>query len=249
MSVVAVGSLIAATTAPAAAAHARPSALPKFATVTVSPSKNLVTGQTITVKASKFPKDTTTLYAAECASQITSLDQTACDLTPADIQVVTPTNGAATFKFTVHTTGNGFAPVNTKSKCEFGFTCYIVVTNGATLATTTYVGFPLPAITFKDLRPLTHTKVTSKKTITAGKSLTIKAATTHAKGVGKPTGTVIFKANGKKIGKATETASGKVSLKHTFKKAGKEHITATYSGNKNYQPSTGKKTVTVKKKK
>jgi hypothetical protein len=243
LSVAVAGSLVAASGAPAlAGTRAKPASITGFGVVTVTPSKNLVNGQIVKVAASKFT-GATKLYAAECSAlAVKNVSEDYCDTTMADLKVVPASKGGATFSFKI-LTGSSMHPTKGPS-CAWPQTCYLVVANGPTLATTTIVAFP--KINFKDPRPLTKTKVSAKKKVTAHKAVLIRAATTH-KGTAALSGKVTFFDNGKKIGAVKEKASGKVSLKHKFKKAGKQHIVAKYSGNKSYQPSHGKATVTVKK--
>jgi Bacterial Ig-like domain (group 3) len=198
----------------------------------------------VKVGVSQIPKNTPTLWTVECSHQVTSFDLTYCDQTVADEPTTTPTGTSATIPFTIHT-GAAFAATHAGASCVFGQTCYIVVANGQTLATATVVW--IKTITFKDLRPATKTTVASKTSVKAKKSLTFKIATTHTKGTAKPTGSVTISDNGKKLAKIKESSTGKLTFKHTFKKAGKQKIKVSYSGDKNYKPSSAKETVTVKK--
>lgn len=251
MSVIAAGSLIAASGAPAAASSAssriHPTSITGFGVAVVTPDKNLVDNQVVTVKASKFPTDTTTLYAAECAAAaVAKVSEDYCDTTVAHVATAAATNGAATIKFTIHT-GADFTPAKS-GKCQFPLTCYIIVSDGATLDTTTTVAFP--SITFKDTRTATVTKVTAAhKTITAGRTLKFTARTIRSKVLGPLSGTVTFYDNGKKFKTVKATAGGRVTASKKFVKAGKQHITVKYSGNKIYKNSLGKLTIVVKKKK
>ncbi|HTW21680.1 MAG TPA: Ig-like domain-containing protein [Mycobacteriales bacterium] len=243
MSVALAGGLVASSGLPAGAApHLRPAGITGFGKATVTPSTNLVDQQVVKVKASKFPTDTADLYAVECsANAIEKQDEGYCDTTS---PTVTPaTNGAATFNFTI-LTGSDFKPAKGPT-CAWPKKCYIVIADGSTLATTTTVAFP--KITFKDPRPTTKTKVTTKKTAKVKKSVTLKAATTHTKSDGTFSGTATFYDNGKKLKKVKESAHGKASLKWKFKKAGKQHIEVKYSGSSKYQPSKGKTTIKITK--
>jgi hypothetical protein len=251
MSVIAAGSLIAASGAPAAArpasARIHPMSITGFGAATVTPDKNLVNNQVVTIKASKFPAATTTLYAAECAAAaVAKVSEDYCDTTVAHVATAPATNGAATIKFTIHT-GTAFTP--TKSgKCQFPLLCYIIISDGPTLDTTTTVAFP--SVKFKDTRAGTVTKVTAAhKTITAGRTLKITSRTIRSKILGPLTGTVTFYDNGKKFKTVKATAGGRVTASKKFVKAGKQHITVKYSGNKVYKNSLGKLTIVVKKKK
>jgi hypothetical protein len=246
MSAMAVGSLLAAGITPAAAStHAKPLGITGFGTAVVTPATNLSNNQVVKVKASKFPKATTTLYAVECSAKaISTQDEGYCDTTMADLVATPATNGAATFNFTIHT-GASFHPAK-PAVCAYPHKCNIIVSDGSTLATTTTVA--IPVITFKGVGTLT--KVTSKKkTITAKQALNFIATTIHGKASKTHlTGKVTFSVNGHRFASVTEKATGKVSAKHVFTKAGTYHITATYSGNNVYVKSIGKETIHVKKK-
>jgi hypothetical protein len=242
MSVIAAGSLV-ATTSATAAPHS-----PHFTVitggVTTSPASGtpLANNQKLKVTIKGFTGDTT-LYVAECAAGVVKAQSfTYCDQT----NVVTLTGvkgGKATTTFTVHS-GTGFKPGTPAAKCAFKQpNCLLLVADSMTVADINKVG--ISGMAFKGI--VTHVKVTSKKTTTAGKTLLFKAVTTHAKGTGLPTGKVTFKVNGKKFKSVNEPKSGKVSAKHKFTKAGTYHITVTYAGNKIYGASTGKETVHVKK--
>jgi Bacterial Ig-like domain (group 3) len=253
MSAIAAGSLVAAAAMPAAAGTHSPRVSsatgPNLFGATVTPNKDLVNNQVVKVSVTKVPKGTPTLWTVECSSQITTFDLTYCDQTSADEPTVTPTKTSATINFKIHT-GAAFLATHPGSSCVFPRTCYIVVADGTTLTpnlpnTAKNVWFA--TVSFKDLRPATKTTVASKKAIKVHKSLTIKVATTHAKGTAKPTGTVKITDNGKKIASLKESTTGKLTIKHKFKKAGKQHIKVTYGGDKNYKPSSAKETVTVKK--
>jgi hypothetical protein len=243
MSVIAAGSLVAATSAPAGAQAVHPGLHIVSGGVTVKPVAPFANNQKITVNIKGFTGDTT-LYVAECASQVVSKQSLAyCDTTNL-VTLTGVTGGKATTKFTVHS-GAGFKPGNPAAKCAYKApNCLILVADSQTVSTINNVGFATAS--FKGV--LTHTKVTSKKKITAGKTLLFRAVTTHAKGTGLPTGKVTFSANGKRFKSVTETKSGKVSAKHKFTKAGTYHITVSYSGNKIYGISIGKETIHVKKK-
>jgi hypothetical protein len=244
MSALAVGSLIATTGASASAAPHAPRAITGFGTVVVTPAKELKDNQVVTVKASKFP-GATTLYAAECSSTaVKKVSEDYCDTTPAHLAVIPAKNGGATFKFTIHT-GADFTPTNTTGvPCTYPNSCNLIVSDGATLATTTTVAFP--TITFAGVKTKTAVKP-AKKTIKVKKSVTFKVTTTHSKSTSKPTGKVTIFDNGKKIATKKEPASGKFSWTHKFKKAGKQHIKVTYSGDKVFEPSSGFSVITVKK--
>jgi hypothetical protein len=242
MSVMAAGSIVAATSGPAAA---RTSPNLKIITggVTVKPAAtNLLNNHKVTVNIKGFT-GSTTLYVAECAAQVIGKRSlTYCDQT----NLVTLTGvvgGKATTPFTIHA-GAGFKPGTTAAKCQYKQNCLILVADSMTVADINNVGFQ--TITFKGVG--TKTKVTSKKKITAGKTLVFKATTTHSKGTGLPTGAVTFLANGKKFAKVAEKKTGKVTVKHKFKKAGTYHILVEYAGNNVYVPSVGKETIVVKKK-
>jgi hypothetical protein len=241
MSALTVGSLIATTGVSASAAPHAPRAL-KVAQATVTPAKELKDNQVVTVKASGFV-GATTLYAVECSSTaVTKFSEDYCDAT--HIVMAPAKKGAATFKFTVRT-GADFTPTNTTGvPCTYPNTCNIIVANGTSLATTTYVAFP--QISFAGVKTKTAVKP-AKKTIAVKKSVTFKVTTTHSKSTSKPTGKVTIFDNGKKIATKKEPASGKFSWTHKFKKAGKQHIKVTYSGNKVFEPSSGKSVITVKK--
>jgi hypothetical protein len=251
MSVIAAGSLLAASGVPAAAAtHGNALSRPGFTleTVTVTPATNLPDNKVVTVDASGFTGDTT-LYVAECSADVVGkMSLNYCDTT--NFQTLTGvTGGAATTQFTVHS-GTDFQAPAKSAHCG-GFTasgkaipeCLILVADSTTVSDINYVGFE--DIAFKDVRAVSKTTIAGKKKVTKGHSLVLTAKTSH--GSATPTGSVIFKDNGKKIGKVKESATGKVKLKHKFAKSGKQHITASFSGDATNKPSTGKVTITVKK--
>jgi hypothetical protein len=242
MTLVAAGSLIVASGAPASAITG--------ITVTSNPKANLVDLQKVKMTATapsgqNFNK-TATLYFAECSPlAIKKLSEDYCDTTNV-VAVNNPSGSTVSATITIHA-GSDFKAKNSAGVCGVGaaLKCDLLVVDSMTVADVNFFG--VANVSFKDLRTPTKTKVSSKKTVKAKKSLTFKAATTHTKGSTKPTGTVLFKDNGKKIGKVKLSSTGKATLKHKFKKAGKQHITATYSGDNTYKPSTGKETITVKK--
>lgn len=257
MSIIAAGSLIAATTAPVSASTpAHPGATIVFTTVKVTPAKNLVDKQVVKVNVTDQKSHTwsgdsvTTLYFAECSPlAVSKLSEDYCDTS--NIATVTGTalkGSTAKANLTIDTsTAGDFNAANKKAVCGgFGHLKCIVLVVDST-STTTVTSFGQTPISFKDLRPLTKTKVTSKKTVKLHKALKFKVRTTHAKGTAHPTGKVVFRDGKKKLKTVKESKSGKVTFKGKFSKAGKHHITATYSGDKNYQPSVGKVTITVKK--
>jgi hypothetical protein len=260
MSVIAAGSLIAAGSGTPAGAYA-------FGTVTATPATNLVDGHSVTLHISGFGTDTgptavppgeTVLYAVQCTGGVlTSVpqgDTTFCDQSkpsetdpsaPLHVGVITnASNGVATASFTVHTGSNFLAP-HKGAKCDAQHSCYIVVTDGMTAATTNFAAF-VP-ITFKDLRAATTTKVKAAKSVKIGKKVKVSVTTKGKTAAGSlKGGKVLIKDGSKKCGSVTETASGKVSAKCTVKK-GKNHITASFAGNTLYKASKGKATVTGKK--
>ncbi len=255
MSALTAGSLIAAGMAPASASpRSHPAATIVFTTVKVTPSKNLVDKQSVKVKVTDMKGHTwagdgvTTLYFAECSPlAISKLSESYCDTTNIAVDPA-PTGSTATANVTIHTSAAGdFDATNKKAVCGAGthLSCVILVVNSTDTSTVTSFGDE--AITFKDLRPASKTTLKSKSSVAVHKTLTLKVATTHVKGTAKPTGTVVIRDGKKKLKTVKESKSGKLTIKLTFKKAGKQHLTATYSGDANYKPSTGKKTVTVKK--
>jgi hypothetical protein len=252
MSAMAVGSLLAAGITPAAAStHVKPRASITFTTVSVKPAANLVDGQVVNVKVTdakgKTFNGTTTLYFAECSPlAVTKLSEDYCDTTNIGM-VQNPTGSTASSTVTIHTsTAGDFKAANKAAVCGgFGhLKCIILVVDST--STSTVTSFGESTIGFKDLRPASITKLASKKAIAVHKFLTLTAKVTH-KGTTAPTGTVTFKDGKKKLKTVKEPKSGKVSIKVKFAKAGVQHITATYSGDKNYKGSVGKETVKVKK--
>lgn len=241
MSVIAAGSLIAATGAPAVAAGAHAGAQPAytFAAITVTPVKHLVDGQVVTVDLSKFGP-TTKIYVAECAASVISKKSSKyCDRTNL-VTLTGVTGGAATTPFTIHTGTDFKAP---KGQCGVPApACLILAADSLNVKKINYVIFK--QLGFKDTRALTTTKLIAKKKVKLGKKLTLVAKTTH--GVTKPTGTVTFLDNGKKLKTVKEPATGKAKLKHKFTKKGKQHITVKYSGDFNYKPSKAKEVIVVK---
>lgn len=239
--------MVGMTAALAVATTGTPAGAFAFGSVVGTPNKNLVDGQVVNVTISGFGTDNGPLYVAECSPLIlTAQDPSYCDQTPADVTVVNATNGAATTPFTVHT-GANFHPTKPGLKCDFNDPCYIVVTDGLTLDTTQYAGFQ--PVTFKDTRTVTSTKVKAKKKVKAGKTLKV-TATTKPKGssTASMTGTVVFKDGHKTFATKKEKAGGKVTAKLKHIKKGKHKITVSYSGDSNFQPSTGKVKVKAKKK-
>jgi hypothetical protein len=249
LTVAAAGTMVATAAGPAAAFQ--------FGKVSVSPSKNLVNNDTVTVNISDFGNDTgpaTTLYVVECTPKIVSPpnDPSHCDESDPTaegqpptapehvVKITNATNGSATAVFQVHTGANwlGKAPGD---KCDAQNSCYVVVTDGQTAATTSWAGFA--PVTFKDTRAVTKTKVKAPKSVKAGKTLKLKATTTGGTAL---SGKVTFKDGKKKI-KVKEKASGVVTAKEKHVKKGKHTITATYSGDSKNQPSSGKAKVKVKK--
>jgi hypothetical protein len=240
MSVIAAGSLIAATGAPAAAGtHAGVKPAYTLATMTVTPVKHLVDGQVVTVDLSNFGP-TTTIYVAECAGSVLSKKSIKyCDTTNL-VTLTGVTGGAATTPFTIHTGTDFKAP---KGQCGVPApACLILASDSLNVKKINYVIFK--QLGFKDVRALTKTKLIAKKKVKLGKKLTLVAKTTH--GSTKPTGTVTFLDNGKKLKTVKEPATGKAKLKHKFTKKGKQHITVKYSGDFNYKPSKAKEVIVVK---
>ncbi|HEX3824000.1 MAG TPA: Ig-like domain repeat protein [Mycobacteriales bacterium] len=209
--------------------------------LTVTPGKNLVDNQVVTLKESGLGSTPEGLYAALCDPRVVSGSQNPnyCDVVPADgAQEPDDTDGAGTFTFTIHS-GADFKGTAKGAECDFGspaHQCVIVVTNAPvnpTAASFTYV-------TFKDTRATSKTKLKGKKSAKAKSKVTFKITTT-GKGSPKPTGTVVIKDNGKKVAKVKEK-NGKATAKFKIKK-GKNKLTAAYSGNKVFKPSTAKATI------
>jgi hypothetical protein len=82
--------------------------------------------------------------------------------------------------------------------------------------------------------PATVSLQASSGSITAGMPLTLTAAVSST-GSGTPTGTVTFNQNGTTLGSAAVTTSGLESISVTTLPAGADTITATYSGDSNFQ--------------
>jgi hypothetical protein len=240
MPVIALGTVV--TMAGSASAHtARPS-INITGTVSISPAKNIVDHEAITVHASGFNSDAPLLYAFQCDPRaVSTQDQDYCDTSPADSATPAPaTNGSA--KLTFHAlTGADFKAPKKGAACGFGVNqnkCVIVVSDSATSTPSTDVGFAYA--TFKDTRAASKTTLKGKKSAKAKSKVTFKVATT-GKGSPKPTGTVVIKDNGKKVAKVKEK-NGKATAKFKIKK-GKNKLTAAYSGNKVFKPSTAKATI------
>jgi hypothetical protein len=254
--VAAAGLLAVVTTGSMLVAGSLPAQALGFASGTATPSTGLVQGQTVTVKVSGFPASDSglTMYVIECAGQaLSTQDVTYCDQNPADATSNTTftATGTGTAKFKI-LTGANFKATHANAACAFNENpaalsnnCYIVVSDTKVQESTTTVA-PIP-ISFGDPRAVTKTVVSGKSKAKRRHSVKLTAKTTHTKGSAKPTGKVYF-ADGKHIfAKVVETASGKVSAVDKKLKAGKHHITVTYSGDANYQPSVGKKIIKVKK--
>jgi hypothetical protein len=229
-----------------ASAAARPAAHPNVAvdgTVTVNHTTGLVDGQSVTVTASGFPVTATTLYTTECSTQALATQNAAyCDTDPSHASTITATGGGGTGTYKIRT-GSDFSPGIKTAKCDnLHLTCYLIVADGATSATTNHVGFA--TIHFKDTRATTTTKLKGAKSAKAKKKVTITATTKHGKTA--PTGTVTFKDGSKVVAKVKETKTGVVKAKIKVAK-GTNKIKAVYSGDINYKPSTGKFTVKGKK--
>jgi hypothetical protein len=251
MPAVALGTMVVASgTASAHPAHPSRPSVNITGQVTISPSKNIVNGETITINASNFSPEATDIYAVECDPRvIAKQDESWCDVNDADAAVpVTPVLGAATLTMKA-LTGSSFKATHKGAACGFSspaHQCWIVVTDSKTPTADTTAGFAI--VTFKDTRGATTTKVKGKKAAKTGTKVTF-TATTKKHGSAKLSGTVLFRDNGKKVGKAVkEKASGKVTEKIKLK-SGKNTITAAYSGSTSYKPSTGKAKATGQKKK
>jgi hypothetical protein len=245
--VIALGTLLAM--GGSASAHSRTPNLTPTAKVVVKPATSLQNLQVVTVKVSQMGATPNGIHIAECDPRVATNNQDPnwCDLTDADVMNDdTALNGSATFQFTIHT-GAAFLATHKGATCTFGqhgSSCYIVATNDLAPPQGKPTAAGLAPIKFKDTRPTTKTTVKAPKKAKANSKVSFKVTTKVGKI--KPTGTVTLKDGKKKIGSAKETASGKVTIKGKIK-SGKNKITATYSGDANYQPSTGKATVTGKK--
>lgn len=250
LSVMAAGSVMLATATPAGALG--------FATAVVTPSTNLVQGQSVAVAASGFPAADAgqTMYVFECASQaLTTLNPDYCDTQTADTNntqmfSTTLTDGKATgtATFTI-LTGANFHPTNPAGHCGFDAdstaasnTCYVTVADTATQTASTTVGFQ--KITFKDPRATTKTTVSAPKKAKAGKTITLKITTT--KGAAALSGAVTVTDKGSKLATVKESSTGVVTVKEKHAKAGKHKFVAVYSGDSNYRPSAGKAKTKVK---
>jgi hypothetical protein len=246
LSLVATGTTLGAAATSAGAAgrsHVKPSYA--LAVVSANPDKNLQDLQSVTVTASGFnDPDGTPLYVAECSPNIVSdSNPKECDQNMADVGVILDSSGGGTTQFTVHS-GADFHATKKSVKCDAQHSCLITVTDGQTLDTTNYAG--LAAISFGTP---TKTKVAaSDKKVKKGKKDKFTATTTF-KGTSSDsmTGTVVFKDGKKTFAKVAEKKSGKVSAKEKMKGTGKHKIKVEYKGDPNFQASTGKTTVTVKK--
>jgi hypothetical protein len=239
-------------------ATATPAGALGFATATVTPSTNLVQGQSVAVAASGFPAADAgqTMYVFECAQQaLTKLDPNYCDTMPADTNntqmfSTTLTGGKATgaAAFTI-LTGTNFHPTNPAAACGFNpdstalsNVCYVSVADTATQTASTTVGFQ--KITFKDPRAATKTTVSAPATAKAGKTITLKITTT--KGAAALSGSVTVTDKGSKVATVKESSTGVVTVNEKHAKAGKHKFVASYSGDSNYRPSGGKATTKVK---
>jgi hypothetical protein len=244
MPVVAFGSLLAM--GGSASAQSRvPHAITPSGTAVVTPAKNLVDKQTVSVTESGLGSTPTGLYAALCDPRVLSGSQNPnyCDVVPADgAQDPTATDGAGTFSFTIHD-GADFKATAKGAECDFGspsHECVIVVTNAPVNPTAASFAF----VTFKDTRAASKTTIKGKKSAKANSKVSFKIATT-GKG-GKATGKVIITDNKKKVATVTEKA-GKATAKFKIKK-GKNKLVASYAGNTIFKASAGKATITGKKK-
>jgi len=218
---------------------------------TVSPKDNLVDGQQVNVSVSGFPAVDAgqPMYVFQCSqTAVSQQDQAYCDTNLADVHNVTfdatTTNGKATGSTTFNVLeGASFKPTKA-AKCDHFHGCYIVVSDSND-PTTANVEFG--AITFADSRAKSQTKVQLPKSLPkAGKTLKFKVGVV---GIGTATakGKVKITDNGKTVKKAKVPSSGliKVTEKHIAK--GKHKVTASYGGDKNYQPSKDKASFKIKK--
>lgn len=75
---------------------------------------------------------------------------------------------------------------------------------------------------------------------TAGQSVTLVSSVTHMQGNAVPTGTVSFYSEGKLLAMAglNGSGTGQAEVQTTGVAAGKYPVTAAYSGDENYSPST-----------
>jgi hypothetical protein len=240
MPVVVFGSMLAM--GGSASAHSSaPRAITPSGILTVTPGKNLVDKQVVTLKESGLGSTPTGIYAALCDPRVLQGSQNPnyCDVVPADgAQEPSDTDGSGTFSFTIHS-GADFKATAKGAECDFGspqHQCVIVVTNAPVNPTAASFAY----VTFKDTRAASKTTLKGKKSAKAKSKVTFKVATT-GKGSPKPTGTVVIKDNGKKVAKVKEK-NGKATAKFKIKK-GKNKLTAAYSGNKVFKPSTAKATI------
>lgn len=87
-----------------------------------------------------------------------------------------------------------------------------------------------------NMRPSSTSMTTSSQTYTGGDEITL-VAVVHTDGPVAPSGTVTFTANGQTLGAATLTSSGAATLPFV-PQASSYNITAVYSGDSVYSPST-----------
>lgn len=243
LSVVTAGMMVAASTTGAGAttaAHRAPSVVPN-ATVTITPSKQLVNGEQITVHMSGFGTTAgKTLHIGECSSQIFQhQSQDYCAVPSQATTATTDASGNATATYTVRT--KTWKPNNTSLhlKCDprANHACDIIVADSLDPNMVQFAGFAS-----LDLGKNTKTKLSGRSHVTAGSKLKLTAKTTNTF---HPKGKVTFKDGKKTIKKVKEKASGVVKITEKHMKPGRHKITATYSGDPNNKTSKGKLKVKV----
>ncbi|MES4906766.1 MULTISPECIES: Ig-like domain repeat protein [unclassified Streptomyces] len=184
--------------------------------MTVSPNP-VVVGQSFTVTATVIP-----LGAGTPTGSVTF------NVTGASPQTVALTGGTASATFTLNSAGAATVTAVYSGDANFtgstGFNAVVVI-QGTT--TTSVVSTPDPSA--------------------LGQNVTIKATVTPVgPATGTPTGTVTFVVTGPGGGTFTQTLSGgQASISLNTLGAGSHAITAIYSGDANFLPSTGTDTQTV----
>jgi Bacterial Ig-like domain (group 3) len=246
LSAVALGSLVAlgGTASAHPAAVARPAILPS-GTMTVTPNKNLVDGEKVTVKVSGIggggPNSTPNgIYVGQCDSRAAAgtQDPTWCDRNLADgANNDADTDGSGTFTLTIHThTGVDFLATHPGANCSYsaaGHACILVAANDPTAPTEAALAY----LYFKNPAVATTTSVkASVNKAKAGTNVAFVAKVVHK---GKVTGKVTFFDNGKKFAVVKLASTGLAKAKHKIA-VGANKITASYAGDVNNKSSKSK---------
>lgn len=216
-------------------------ALPHLASASANPDSNLVDQQTVTVSVSSFPTSDTTVYAAECSANVIKTQDEAQSCDVKTITSGTVSNGAGSFPFVVRA-GSGYVD-GAGDKCDYTTSCYIVISDNENQPTSSSSTAALASLTFKDTRSASKTAVkAAHKKAKKGKKDTFTATTTAAAAAAGGKVTFTYGSQKKTV---NEKTTGKVKATFKIKKSGT--VTASFSGNSKYKPSSGKTKVKIKK--